>query len=156
MAEQKEPEASQTSSSISDTISDTISELLQNPAQVDIATTLGLLDDPSNLIAGSGLDTSAMLDPSTFLQPPSTVVSSTQAVGTNTSNTQKSFTNSPSSLEAISNRLLQGISSSTMSSEKGASVSLAQNQELPSKSTGADASPKIITLLLPQVILWQI
>ena len=147
MAEQEEPNTSQTSSSISDTIS----ELLQNPAQVDIATTLGLLDDTSNLVAGSGgLDTSAMLDPSTFLQPPSTVVSGTQTVGANPSNTQKSFTNSPSSLEAISNRLLQGISSSSVSSEKEESISSTQNlQQLASKSTGVDASPKVATAPFP-------
>ena len=139
MAEQKEPNKAPTQGV---SISDTISELLQNPAQVDIATTLGLLDDPSTPMAGSGLDTSAMLDPSTFLQPPSSVVSSTAH-----SSTQKSVTSSSSpskSLEAISSRLLQSISAS---SEKEEGASLAQKSQhflaSGSAATVDDSSKKV-------------
>ena len=167
MAEQDKPKAppegAASSMASSSSISDTISELLQNPAQVDIATTLGLLDDPSNPIAGGDLDTSAMLDPSSFLESPSTVVSSAaQTVtgsGTFTTdplNVRKSVTTSSSSpsksLEAISNRLLQNISSSIVSSERGPSVTLAQkSQHLTSGRVAVDATSKVATapLTLP-------
>jgi len=50
-----------------------VNELLQNPVPMDIATTLGLLDDPSSPFGGSGslllppeMDTSGLVDPSTF------------------------------------------------------------------------------------------
>lgn len=154
MAEQGDPNVPQGAAATSSSLSETISELLQSPTQVDIAGTLGLLDDPSNPIAGGGLDTSAMLDPSTFLQPPSTVVSSAQTVTgtTNPSSTRKSITSSsPSkSLEAISNRLLQGLSSSVVSSGKGASVSLTQKpQHLASGSATVDDSSKKVTVPPP-------
>ena len=141
MAEQDKPKAA--SQATPSSISDTISELLQNPAQVDIATTLGLLDDPSAL-TGSGLDTSAILDPSSFLAPPSTIVSGQTLSTTEATkpSSTRTFT-SPASLEAISSRLLQGISSS-MSSEMAASVISAQKpSQLASKGSKVDAPPKI-------------
>lgn len=160
MAEQDKPKVppeGAASSMASSSISDTISELLQNPAQVDIATTLGLLDDPSNPIAGGDLDTSAMLDPSSFLQSPSTVVSSATQTVTGTGTTdplsiRKSVTTSSSSpsksLEAISSRLLQSISSSVVSSEKGPSVTLAQKSPHLASGSGSvavDAPSKVTT-----------
>ena len=141
MAEQDKPKAA--SQATPSSISDTMSELLQNPAQVDIATTLGLLDDPSAL-TGSGLDTSAILDPSSFLAPPSTIVSGQTLSTTEATkpSSTRTFT-SPASLEAISSRLLQGISSS-MSSEMAASVISAQKpSQLASKGSKVDAPPKI-------------
>ena len=98
MAEQSghnEPKTSGEATSISDTVS----ELLQNPTQTDIATTLGLLDDPSTL----------MLDPVAFLHPPSTLAASqtTQADHLTPQNLTI-----PTSLEALSSDLLQGMSGS--------------------------------------------
>ena len=56
-------------------ISDTITELFQSSEQVDIARTLGLLDDDSASLTTVALDTSEMVDPSSFLNPSSAVVS---------------------------------------------------------------------------------
>ena len=63
-----DPLAANTSTSTVD-----VNELLQNPVPMDIATTLGLLDDPSSPFGGSGslllppeMNTGGLVDPSTF------------------------------------------------------------------------------------------
>ena len=95
-------------------ISDTISELLQNSAPVDIAKTLGLLDDDPASLMVTALDTSSMLDPTSFLNPPSSVAGGQTSSVTKEDNRATPQNLSVSkSLEGSSSNLLKGQSSSS-------------------------------------------
>lgn len=93
-------------------ISDTISEMLQNPIQVDIAKTLGLLDDDPSTLAAAALDASDMqMDPMLSLEPPS-IVTGDQNVSVSNLASDK-ISPVPTSLEELTSNLLRGVVTAT-------------------------------------------
>ena len=103
-------------------ISDTISEMLQNPIQVDIAKTLGLLDDDPSTLAAAALDASDMqIDPMLSLEPPSIVKDDQHVSVSNLTSDQSSPV--PTSLEELTSNLLRGVdTASTVAGEQTAVV----------------------------------
>ena len=116
-------------------ISDTISELLQNSAPVDIAKTLGLLDDDPASLMVTALDTSSMLDPTSFLNPPSSV-----AGGQTSSVTKEDNRATPQNLSV--SKSLEGSSSTLLKGQSSSSTQAVTTTAEPSTSTlGFTPSP---------------
>ena len=113
MAEQSGSKDDKTSQEKS-LISDTISEMIQNPVQVDIAKTLGLLDDDPSTLMATTLDTSSMqLElPTSTMNRPIASVSEAEVL-------PNSGLPVPTSLEELTSSMLQGVGApSTIAGEE--------------------------------------
>ena len=134
-------------------ISDTISEMLQNPIQVDIAKTLGLLDDDPSTLAAAALDASDMqMDPILSLDPPS-VLTGDQTVSLAGIQTDQSFP-VPTTLEELTSNLLRGVGTpSTVAGEQTTTAVVTETDPAAGHGQKPPAVPTSLEALTSNLLL---